>query len=183
VFGYSVIGGDAGPDGISIPADALRPGWAKIGLVAGLEAVLGHDVVAADPRQRVRGTAPLARSDVFIDIRESAHRSDIERIVAAGIMEGCGTAESGDLFCPDVAVSRAQAAAFLSRGLELPPATGDFFVDDDGSVYEDAINRLAGAGITAGCDSDGGLFCPDVAVSRAQMATFLVRALGLGAST
>ena len=183
VFGYSVIGGDAGPDGISIPADALRPGWARIGLVAGLEAVLGHDAVAADPRQRVLGTAPPARSDVFIDIRESAHRSDIERIVAAGIMEGCGTAEGGDLFCPDVAVSRAQAAAFLSRGLELPPATGDFFVDDDGSVFEDAINRLAEAGITGGCDSDGGLFCPDVAVSRAQLAVFLSRGLELPPAT
>ena len=179
VFGYSVTGSDAGPDGISIPADALRPGRAKIGLVAGLEAVLGHDAVAPDPRHRVVGTAPLGRSDVFVDIRESAHRSDIERIVAAGIMEGCGTAEGGDLFCPDVAVSRAQAAAFLSRGLELPPAKGDFFVDDDGSVYEDAINRLAEAGITAGCDSDGRLFCPDVAVSRAQIAVFLSRGLEL----
>jgi len=70
-------------------------------------------------------------------------------------------------------------AAFLSRALELPAATGDFFVDDDGSVYEDAINRLAEAGITRGCDPGGGLFCPDVAVNRAQMATFLIRALGL----
>jgi len=183
VFTYTVQESDADPDGISIRAHSLQMGSAKIGLVAGLEAVLDHDAVAADPRHRVDGPASLARSDVFIDIRESAHRSDIERIVAAGIMEGCGTAESGDLFCPDVAVSRAQAAAFLSRGLELPPATGDFFVDDDGSVFEDAINRLAEAGITAGCDSDGGLFCPDVAVSRAQMAVFLSRGLELPPAT
>ncbi|MDE0369852.1 MAG: S-layer homology domain-containing protein, partial [bacterium] len=105
----------------------------------------------------------------------------INRLAEAGITGGCDS--DGALFCPGVAVSRAQLAAFLSRGLELPPATGDFFVDDDGSVFEDAINRLAEAGITGGCDSDGGLFCPGVAVSRAQMATFLVRALGLGAST
>ena len=183
VFGYTVMAGDAGPDGISIPADSLQPGWAKIGLVAGLEAVLGHDAVAADPRHRVYGPASPARSDVFIDIRDSTHRTNIERVVAAGIMEGCGTAEDGDLFCPDMAVSRARAADLLSRGLELLPATGDFFVDDDGSVYEDAINRLAEAGITAGCDADGGLFCPDAAVSRAQMAAFLSRGLELPPAT
>ena len=183
VFGYTVKDNDASPEGISIPADSLQPGWAKIGLVAGLEAVLGHDVVAADPQHRVGGSAPLARPDVFIDIRDSTHRTNIERIVAAGIAEACGTAEDGGLFCPGVAVSRAQLAAFLSRALELPPATGDFFVDDDGSVYEDAINRLAEAGITRGCDSDSGLFCPGVAVSRAQLAAFLSRALELPPAT
>ena len=180
VFAYTVTDGDADPDGISIRADSLQPGWAKIGLVAGLEALLGHDAVAADPRQKVAGgPAPPTRPDVFIDIRGSTHRTSIELVAAAGIMEGCGTSDGGDLFCPDLAVSRAEMAAFLSRALELPAATGDFFVDDDGSVYEDAINRLAEAGITRGCDSGGGLFCPDVAVNRAQMATFLIRALGL----
>ena len=183
VFGYTVRNRDADPGGISIRSDSLQPGWAKIGLVAGLEAILGHDAVADDPQQRVAGgPAPQTGPEVFIDIRESTHRTSIERIVAAGIMNGCGVAEGGDLFCPDVAVSRAEMAAILSRALELPAAEGDFFVDDEGSVYEDAINRLAGAGITHGCDPGGGLFCPDVAVSRAEIAAFLSRALELPAA-
>ena len=183
VFGYTVKDSDSDPDGISILADSLQPGWAKIGLVAGLEAVLGHEAAADDPQQRVAGgPAPQTGPGVFIDIRESTHRTSIERIVAAGIMNGCGVADGGDLFCPDLTVSRAQMAAILSRALELPAAEGDFFVDDEGSVYEDAINRLAEAGITHGCDSGGGLFCPDVAVSRAQMAAFLSRALELPAA-
>ena len=182
VFGYTVKGTDADPDGISIRADSLQLGWAEIGLVAGLEAILGHEAVAADPKHRVAGgSAPSTASDMFIDIRGSTHRAGIERITAAGFMDGCGAAEGGDLFCPDLPVSRAQLAAILSRALELPAATDDFFVDDEGSVYEDAINRLAEAGITRGCDPGGGLFCPDRSVSRAQMASFLVRALGLGA--
>ena len=183
VFGYTVREGDADPDGISIRSDSLQPGWATIGLVAGLEAVLGHDAVADDPQQRVAGgPAPQTGPEVFIDIRGSTHRTSIERIVAAGIMNGCGVADGGDLFCPDLTVSRAQMAAILSRALELPAAEADFFVDDEGSVYEDAINRLAEAGITHGCDPGGVLFCPDVAVSRAQMAAFLSRALELPAA-
>ena len=183
-FAYTVKDRDADPDGISIAADSLQLGWAEIGLVAGLEAVLGHEAVAADPQQRVAG-GPVtpSRPDIFIDIRGSTHRTSIERLAAAGIMEGCGTADGGDLFCPDLAVSRAQLAAFLARALELPAATRDFFVDDGGSVYEEAINRLAEAGITRGCDPGGGLFCPDVAVSRAQLAAFLARALELPAAT
>jgi len=68
-------------------------------------------------------------------------------------------------------------AAFLARGLDLPPATRDFFSDDGSSVHEADINRVAQAGITSGCD--GTHFCPTAAVTRAQMASFLGRAFGL----
>jgi hypothetical protein len=66
-------------------------------------------------------------------------------------------------------------ARYLDRALDLPPTATDFFSDDDGSGYEDAINRLAAAGITEGCGD--GRFCPGSWVSRAQMAAFLRRAL------
>ena len=41
------------------------------------------------------------------------------------------------------------------------------------------IHAIAEAGVTAGCNSDGTLYCPADNVSRAQMATFIARALGL----
>lgn len=41
----------------------------------------------------------------------------------------------------------------------------------------DAINRVAGAGITTGCTS-ATLFCPDDSTTRGQMAAFLSRGLG-----
>jgi hypothetical protein len=60
---------------------------------------------------------------------------------------------------------------------DLPP--GGTFFDDDGSVHEGAIEAIAAAGLTVGCDRSGEWFCPDRAVTRAEMATFLVRALGV----
>ncbi len=56
----------------------------------------------------------------------------------------------------------------------LPP--GGTFFDDDGNIHEGAIEAIAAADITTGCAAD--LFCPTRAVTRAEMAAFLVRALG-----
>ena len=68
-------------------------------------------------------------------------------------------------------------AAFLTRALGLPEAKEDSFDDDNGSAHEDSINRLANTGITSGCGPR--TFCPHAQVTRAQMAAFLTRALGL----
>ena len=56
-----------------------------------------------------------------------------------------------------------------------PPFDGTFR-DDDGSVHEVNIEALAQESITAGCDADFDLFCPDRPVTRAQLAVLLVRA-------
>lgn len=61
----------------------------------------------------------------------------------------------------------------------LPP--GGTFVDDNGSVHEADIEGLAAGDVTRGCDPRQILFCPERAVSRAEMAAFLTRALGLPA--
>jgi hypothetical protein len=68
-------------------------------------------------------------------------------------------------------------ASFLARALHLPPTATDHFSDDDGTTHEADINRIAEAGITSGCGGDN--YCPDRNVTRAEMATFLVRALTL----
>jgi hypothetical protein len=53
------------------------------------------------------------------------------------------------------------------------------FGDDDGSIHEPDIARLAAAGVTQGCGP--GRFCPAAAVTRGEMAAFLVRAGSLPA--
>lgn len=55
---------------------------------------------------------------------------------------------------------------------------GGVFCDDDGSVFESAIENIADAGITYGCNPPANnLFCPESRVTRGAMAAFLARAL------
>lgn len=68
-------------------------------------------------------------------------------------------------------------ASFLARALDLPNEGGGRFADTDGSVHAGAIHAIAEAGVTAGYDD--GTFRPGLSVSRAQMASFLARALDL----
>ena len=57
--------------------------------------------------------------------------------------------------------------------------SGGTFTDDDGNVHEPNIEAVAFHEVTLGCDGSGTLYCPNVGVTRAQIASFLVRALGL----
>lgn len=59
-----------------------------------------------------------------------------------------------------------------------PGYSGQFY-DDDDSVFEADVERLADSGITKGCNPpDNTRFCPGDPVTRGQMAAFLHRALG-----
>ena len=107
----------------------------------------------------------------FWDDDDSIFEADIEWLAAQGITAGCGP----DTFCPADLVTRGQMAAFLDRALALPDTDDDHFADDDDSIFEASIDRLAAAGITAGCGPDA--FCPNGSVTRGQMAAFLHRAL------
>ena len=113
----------------------------------------------------------------FVDDDGSVHESDIERLDELGITRGCNP-PINDSFCPAQNVSRDQMAAFLNRALGLPAASMDFFVDDAGSVFEADINAIAEAGITLGCNPPtNDRYCPTSNVTRAQMASFIVRAV------
>ncbi len=55
-------------------------------------------------------------------------------------------------------------------------AAGGPFHDDDDSAFEEDINWLAGAGVTAGCNPPTfDEFCPGSSVTRGQMAAFMRR--------
>jgi len=120
-------------------------------------------------------TVPLtsSASQGFYDDDTSVFEADIEALANAGITSGCSPTE----FCPTDNVNRGQMAAFLVRALGLTDQGSQDFVDDNNSIFEADIEKLAAAGITSGCSSTE--FCPNDNVSRGQMAAFLVRALGL----
>jgi hypothetical protein len=118
----------------------------------------------------------------FDDIIGHLFEFDIEWLGDQQITKGCNPPDNTE-YCPDDLVTRGQMAAFLKRYLELPPTSNDRFTDDDGTTFEDDINRLAAAGITKGCNPPANdEFCPDDLVSREQMAAFIVRALNLTAN-
>ena len=114
----------------------------------------------------------LSRSR-FSDVGSIWYSAHIERLAELKVTSGCTS--NPPQYCPDKSVTRGQMATFLVRAFELKPA-GDFgFIDIDGHAHEDNVNALAAAGITAGCEAFR--YCPDKPVTRAQMATFLVRAI------
>lgn len=123
---------------------------------------------------------PAATGGVFTDVPPGSFADAwIEQLAAEGITSGCG----GGNYCPNSLVTRAQMAVFLLRAqygsaYSPPAATGTMFADVPASLATAAwIEQLANEGITAGCG--GGNYCPGKAVTRAQMAVFLVRAFNL----
>jgi len=116
------------------------------------------------------------------DLGGSIFTADIIWLAEEGITKGCNPPANDD-FCPKDNVTRGQMAAFLVRFLGLTAQDPDIdFVDDNTSIFENDIEKLATAGITKGCNPPvNDAFCPNNNVTRGQMAAFLVRALGLTA--
>ena len=75
---------------------------------------------------------------------------------------------------------RVLSAGTSSFTVRLAERDSGTFVDDDGNIHEANIEAIAAAGITNGCNPPvNDHFCPDRDVTRAEMAAFLIRAMGL----
>ena len=121
---------------------------------------------------------PLSSTDYFTDDSGHVLEGAINRVAEAGITQGCNP-PANTRFCPQRGMTRAEFAGFLARALSLPASNVDYFTDDDGHILEGAINRLAAAGITQGCNPpENDRFCPSDRLTRAEAATFFKRALG-----
>lgn len=182
------VGGTFADDDLSVHEGAIEAITA-LGITRGCHDV--YPIFCADqPVTRGQMAAFLERSfglpasdqDLFVDDDGSIFESDINAVAAAGITRGCNP-PTNDSFCADAPVTRGQMASFLARAMglaELHPDPAVAFDDTSDSVFELDIARLAAARITLGCDPpDNRRFCPDLPVTRAQMATFLARALDL----
>jgi len=118
-----------------------------------------------------------ASADYFSDDNGKVYEDAANRLRQAGLTQGCGSGR----YCGDNTISRGEMAAFLSRAENLPASNTDHFVDDNGSIFEPGINKVADAGITFGCNPPANTnFCPTANVTRGQMAAFIIRALGGG---
>ncbi len=79
-------------------------------------------------------------------------------------------------YCPERTVTRAQMASFLVRAFDLEHAPSAGFADTSGT-HAANIDALFAAGITTGCEKAPLRYCPRKSLNRAQMATFLHRAM------
>jgi hypothetical protein len=139
-----------------------------------LAAVVGLVVLTAGT-----AIATLPPGGTFIDDNGNVHEPNIEAIAAAGITQGCNP-PTNDRFCPAGSVTRAEIAALLVRAMGesagMPAYQGYFSDVAVGQWYTGLVERAFQLGITTGYAD--GTFRPSATVSRAEMAAFVLRAIG-----
>ena len=129
-----------------------------------------NDVTVALPAAPgIRSDSPTLPAAWFADFgdipQDDPLHSDVESIFRSGITAGCG----GGFYCRDLAVTRAQMAAFLLKaehgsGYVPPVCAGTFSDVPCPSLFADWIEQLSIEGITGGCG--GGQYCPNNPVTR-----------------
>lgn len=131
----------------------------------------------------VVASVPAAGGGGFTDTATNTHGPAINALDDMGVLDGT---ECGDgLFCPDEPIERWVMAVWLIRilGGNTPSGGASRFADvDAGAWWAPFAEQLAARNITAGCKTGPLRFCPRDAVTRGQMATFLVKAFGLAPS-
>ena len=144
------------------------------------DSALRRDVMAVWIARAVdrQEPSPTVGAPSFDDVDSRAWWAPyVERLARLRVTHGCST--NPPLYCPQQPVTRAQMATFLERAFGLEPSGRAGFADIAGDTHASGIDALAAAGITAGCGTGPVRYCPDSRVTRAQMATFLARALNL----
>ncbi len=188
LLGFGVVAANEFNDddgGVHEPAiDAL----AVRGILAGTECGEGL-ICPKDPIERwvmavwlvrsLDGTDPVVvKPSGFTDVDANEWWAPfVDRLAELGVTKGCSTTPRE--YCPDQPVTREQMATFLTRAFFLHPGPEAGFVDTAGNSQLESINALAQANITRGCSINPPKYCPDQPVTRAEMATFLARALKL----
>ena len=161
-----------GPDGFTATSNAPRLAFAAPAGGTYTVSVTVDDVA----RRTLTASVTLT---VFGDIAGQQFVNEIIWLAEEGTTRGC----TDHSYCPNNPVTRAQMASFLARALDLqaPRQQAGFADVDPASVHGANIEALFAAQITAGCTQQPLQYCPNNPVTRAQMASFLARALDLQA--
>ncbi|WP_352408241.1 S-layer homology domain-containing protein [Lawsonibacter hominis] len=122
---------------------------------------------------RAAGSPKATGTNPFADVKTSDYYYDA---VLWAVANGVTVGTSDTTFCPDMAVTRAQAVTFQWRAAGSPVVSGSNFDDVAADAYYvNAVTWAVANGITNG--TGGNNFGPDAAVTRAQAVTFLWREL------
>jgi hypothetical protein len=127
---------------------------------------------------RAMGYTDSGDGNLFIDDDGLFYENAANKLFTAGVTVGCNP-PINDKYCGNDFVTRGQMAVFLVRAMGYTDnGGGNLFTDDDGHLFENAIDKLGTAGVTVGCNPPANThFCPNDFVTRGQMAAFLKRAL------
>ena len=174
--------GPQGTASVVQPVRRRRSGWGVLAVGALVASVLAVAVVPAaavtdkaDHTTRLSACVAAAAQDrMFTDVSEGhAHRAAINCVAYYGITQGTG---DGSTYSPGDEVTRAQMAVFIARaakaaGVALGSGIGGF--NDIGGIWAEARDAIDGLG-SRGMIRSGGDFRPHDAITRAEMASFLI---------
>jgi hypothetical protein len=164
IGGVAATGVDVtGPTAADATTPALTPGTL-------------NDVTLINP-DTLAGTLAAGWFADFTDVPQAdIFHDDVEKLIRNSVTAGCGAGA----YCRNDSVTRAQMAVFLLKaefgsGYTPPPCTGLVFDDVPctGDTFDPWIEDLFAREITTGCG--GANYCPGDAVTRAQMAVFLLK--------
>ena len=152
----------------------------------GAAAELGRTVPVLEPEDMgAEGCTGIPVASAYVDRAEArdAHERSIDCVISRAI--ALGAVQNANWFYqPLQDVTREQMASFIVNALraagidtELPDAPAeDKFTDIADSAHKANINLLAEAGIVSGVSAES--YDPSGLITRAQMATFMVKAAG-----
>jgi 5'-nucleotidase/2',3'-cyclic-nucleotide 2'-phosphodiesterase/3'-nucleotidase/5'-nucleotidase len=119
---------------------------------------------------------------VFVDVpHDHPFHEEIEALYQAGYVAGCNIDPL--MYCPDAAMTRAESAVFVERGIHgarYLPAQPTSQVFDDVLLWEWFAKWADGLwedGYTAGCGVDPMIYCPMQEHTRTEGAVFFLRML------
>ncbi len=118
--------------------------------------------------------APTAAVSPFADVSVGSYYYDT---VLWAVEQGITSGTSTTAFSPEASCTRAQVATFLWRTESSPAVSGGASFADvaDNTYYTNAVIWAANSGVTSGTSAT--TFSPDAVCTRAQIVTFLYRAL------
>lgn len=156
--------------------------WTHIGISvkAATDGQLFITVIFMKARGSIVNAEPLTSlpmlQTVPSDTTDHLFSRAVTWLIDTDVALGC----SASAFCPDRPITRGEIATLLAGALKLPPASRDYFTDDNGSPHEANINAMAEAGITLGCNPPtNDFYCEQQTLTREEAASLLARALGL----
>ena len=123
---------------------------------------------------RAAGSPKVSGTNPFSDVSADAYYYDA---VLWAVEKGITSGTSATTFAPDATVTRGQTVTFLYRAAGSPAASGSGFSDvSSDAYYADAVAWAVQQNITTG--TGNGKFSPNADCTRAQIVTFLYRAMG-----